>query len=145
MFLRQRKQPKDQDTNVKIVDGRESRLVDPPGLQPPATAFRLLTASSAYPNFATGLEKNKSVTHVRGMTKFVVRTSLRRPARPSSTLDTSPLGPTQLRRCRARLGSFRSSQFRLQTMAPSTHSSYHHQATMACQWVGVSVQDMSAQ
>src|SRR2546421_3971988 len=134
MLLRQRKQPKDQDTNVKSVDGRESRLVDPPHLQPPATAFRLLKAGSAYPNFETGnLENTKSVTHVRGMAKLVVGTFLRRPARPSSTSETSPLGPTQLRRCRARLGSFRPSQLRLQTMAPSTHSGYHHQATMACQ------------
>ena len=137
MFLRQRKQPKDQDKNVKFVDGRESRLVDPPRLRLPATAYRLLTASSAYPNFANGeLGKTKSVTHVRGMAKFVVRTSLRHPARPSSTSDTSLLSPTQLRRCRARLGSFRTmwpSQLRQQTMAPSTHSGYHHKATMACQ------------
>jgi transposase-like protein len=82
-----------------------------------ASVLRLLTARSAYPNFATGeLEKTKSVTHVRGMAKFVVRIPLRRPARPSSTSDTSPLGPTQLHRWRARLGSFRtmwSSQLRL--------------------------------
>jgi hypothetical protein len=35
MFRRQGKLPKDPDSNVKIVDGRESRLVDPPRLQPP--------------------------------------------------------------------------------------------------------------
>lgn len=149
MFLRESEPKKDQDTNVNFADRRELRLVSPPRLQPPATAFRLLTASSACPNFATGeQEKNRSVTHVRRLATIAARTSLRSPVKPSSTSDTRPLYLTQLRWRRARLGSFRlmwSSQLRLQTMAPSVRSPHHHrQTTLACKWLGISIQEMSA-